>query len=69
MTAGEAVGRGLPNPALWVWKMLKTRRGAQFCSVAGFFLGWQFLNEQMGGTRVLGAVVIFAGILVIAFFG
>ena len=43
MSTGEAVGRGLPNPALWVWKLLKTRRGAQFCSLAGFFLGWQFL--------------------------
>jgi drug/metabolite transporter (DMT)-like permease len=37
--------------------------------VIGAFLGWRFLNEQMGGTRVLGAAVIFAGILVIAFFG
>jgi drug/metabolite transporter (DMT)-like permease len=37
--------------------------------VIGAFLGWQFLNEQMGGTRVLGAAVIFGGILVIAFFG
>ena len=37
--------------------------------VIGSFLGWQFLDEQMGGTRVLGALVIFAGILVIAFFG
>jgi len=37
--------------------------------VIGAFLGWQFLNEQMGGTRVLGAIVIFAGILVIAIYG
>ncbi|MGE5462376.1 MAG: DMT family transporter [Syntrophothermus sp.] len=37
--------------------------------VIGAFLGWQFLDEPMGGTRVLGAGVIFAGILVIAFFG
>jgi drug/metabolite transporter (DMT)-like permease len=37
--------------------------------VIGAFLGWQFLEEPMGGTRVAGAVVIFAGILVIAFFG
>jgi drug/metabolite transporter (DMT)-like permease len=37
--------------------------------VIGAFLGWQFLNEQMGGTRVVGAAVIFAGILVIAIFG
>jgi drug/metabolite transporter (DMT)-like permease len=37
--------------------------------VIGAFLGWQFLDEQMGGTRVVGAAVIFAGILVIAIFG
>ncbi len=37
--------------------------------VIGAFLGWRFLSEQMGGTRVLGAAVIFAGILIIAFFG
>jgi len=37
--------------------------------VIGAFLGWQFLNEQMGGTRMLGAAVIFAGILTIALFG
>jgi len=37
--------------------------------VIGAFLGWQFLGESMGGMRVLGSVVIFAGILVIALFG
>lgn len=37
--------------------------------VIGAFLGWRFLDEQMGGMRMLGAAVIFAGILVIAFFG
>ncbi len=37
--------------------------------VIGAFLGWRFLNEQMGGRRVLGAAVIFAGILTIALFG
>lgn len=37
--------------------------------VIGAFLGWQFLEEKMGGTRVLGSVVIFAGILTIALFG
>ena len=35
----------------------------------GAFLGWQFLGEQMGGTRVAGAIIIFAGILTIALFG
>jgi drug/metabolite transporter (DMT)-like permease len=37
--------------------------------VIGTFLGWQFLREPMGGTRVIGAGIIFAGILVIAIFG
>ena len=37
--------------------------------VIGAFLGWQFLEESMGATRVLGSAVIFAGILVIAIFG
>jgi drug/metabolite transporter (DMT)-like permease len=37
--------------------------------VFGAFAGWIFLKEKMGGMRVLGAVVIFAGILVIATFG
>ena len=37
--------------------------------VIGAFLGWQFLGEQMGGTRVVGAIIIFAGILTIAIFG
>jgi len=37
--------------------------------VIGAFLGWQFLEEKMGGTRVLGSIVIFMGILVIAIFG
>jgi len=37
--------------------------------VIGAVLGWQFLEEKMGGTRVLGSIVIFAGILTIAIFG
>lgn len=37
--------------------------------VIGAFLGWQFLGERMGGIRVTGALIIFAGILVIAVFG
>ena len=35
----------------------------------GAFAGWRFLGEKMGGYRVLGAVVIFAGILLIAIYG
>jgi len=37
--------------------------------VFGALAGWWFLNEKMGIMRVLGAIVIFAGILVIATFG
>jgi drug/metabolite transporter (DMT)-like permease len=37
--------------------------------VIGSFAGWYFLGEQMGKIRVLGALVIFAGIVIIAIFG
>jgi drug/metabolite transporter (DMT)-like permease len=37
--------------------------------VFGALAGWWFLKEKMGGFRVLGAIVIFAGIVVIAVFG
>jgi len=37
--------------------------------VFGALAGWWFLKERMGGIRVLGAIVIFVGILVIAIFG
>jgi drug/metabolite transporter (DMT)-like permease len=41
----------------------------QVSVVIGAFLGWQFLNERMGGMRVIGAFVIFTGILMITIFG
>lgn len=37
--------------------------------VFGAIAGWWLLKEKMGGLRVLGATVIFVGILVIALFG
>jgi drug/metabolite transporter (DMT)-like permease len=37
--------------------------------VIGAFLGWRFLGETMGSLRVAGAVILFAGIVVIALFG
>lgn len=37
--------------------------------VFGALTGWWFLKERLGGVRVFGAVVIFAGILIIAMFG
>jgi drug/metabolite transporter (DMT)-like permease len=37
--------------------------------VFGAFVGWKILGESMGKQRLLGSVVIFSGILVIALFG
>jgi drug/metabolite transporter (DMT)-like permease len=37
--------------------------------VIGAFFGWQFLGEKMGGLRLAGAAIIFAGIVTIAMFG
>ena len=37
--------------------------------VMGAFAGWYFLGEKMGKIRILGAVVIFTGIVMIAIFG
>ena len=37
--------------------------------VIGAFAGWQFLGEKLGKIRLLGAIVIFAGIVLIAVFG
>jgi drug/metabolite transporter (DMT)-like permease len=38
-------------------------------AVIGAFLGWRFLKEEMGGVRVVGSAIVFAGVLVIAIFG
>jgi drug/metabolite transporter (DMT)-like permease len=37
--------------------------------VIGAFLGWRFLKEELGGVRVVGSVIVFAGVMVIAIFG
>ncbi len=37
--------------------------------VIGAFLGWRFLKEEMGGVRVVGSAIVFAGVMVIAIFG
>ncbi|HEY2980734.1 MAG TPA: EamA family transporter [Anaerolineales bacterium] len=37
--------------------------------VFGAFAGWRLLGEKMGGARLFGAAIIFAGILMIALFG
>ncbi|MBE0672680.1 MAG: EamA family transporter [Anaerolineales bacterium] len=38
-------------------------------AVIGAFLGWRFLKEEMGGVRMIGSVIVFAGVMVIAVFG
>ena len=38
-------------------------------AVIGAFFGWRFLKEEMGGVRVLGSAIVFAGVMVIAIFG
>jgi drug/metabolite transporter (DMT)-like permease len=37
--------------------------------VMGAFAGWYFLGEKMGKIRILGAAVIFIGIVMIATLG
>ncbi len=37
--------------------------------VIGAFFGWKFIGEKMGGSRLLGALVIFTGIILIAIMG
>ena len=38
-------------------------------AVIGAFLGWRFLKEEMGGIRVVGSAIVFAGVMIIAVFG
>ena len=38
-------------------------------AVIGAVLGWGFLKEEMGGVRVVGSAIVFAGVMVIAVFG
>lgn len=38
-------------------------------AVIGAFLGWKFLKEEMGGVRLVGSAIVFAGVMVIAAFG
>lgn len=38
-------------------------------AVIGAFLGWRFLKEEMGGVRVVGSAIVFAGVMVIAVLG
>jgi drug/metabolite transporter (DMT)-like permease len=37
--------------------------------VLGALAGWRFLGEKLGSLRLVGAFIIFSGILIIALFG
>ena len=58
--------------ALWAYRLSSVSYSGAIREVGvvmGAIAGWQFLGEKFGPVRVVGAVVIFAGILVIAVFG
>lgn len=63
---------GAYSLALWAYSIAPLGYAAtvrEVSVVMAAFAGWQFLGEKLGGTRVIGAVIIFAGILTIALFG
>jgi len=58
--------------ALWAYRIASVSYSGAIREVnvvIGAIVGWRFLGEKFGPARVLGAAVIFAGILIIAFFG
>jgi drug/metabolite transporter (DMT)-like permease len=58
--------------ALWAYRLSSVSYSGAIREVGvvmGAVAGWQFLGEKFGPVRVLGALVIFTGILVIAIFG
>ena len=58
--------------ALWAYRISTVGYAGAIREVGvvmAAFAGWQLLGEPFGRWRVTGAVVIFAGIVVIALFG
>jgi drug/metabolite transporter (DMT)-like permease len=58
--------------ALWAYRISTVSYSGAIREVGvvmGAIAGWRLLGEKFGATRVIGAVVIFAGILVIALLG
>ncbi len=58
--------------ALWAYSIASVSYSGAIREVGvvmGAIAGWQFLGEKFGPVRVLGSVIIFGGILVIAIFG
>ncbi len=58
--------------ALWAYRLASVSYSGAIREVGvvmGAIAGWQFLGEKFGPVRVIGAIVIFAGIVVIALLG
>ena len=58
--------------ALWAYRLSSVSYSGAIREVSvviGAIAGWQFLGEKFGPVRVIGSVVIFVGILVIAVLG
>ena len=63
---------GAYSLALWAYSISPLGYAGSIREVSvvmAAYAGWQFLGERFGGLRILGAVIIFAGIMVIALLG
>ena len=63
---------GAYSLALWAYSISPLGYAGSIREVSvviAAYAGWQFLGEKFGGLRILGAVIIFAGIMVIALLG
>ncbi|MCZ2127736.1 MAG: DMT family transporter [Anaerolineales bacterium] len=72
LMVGGALGVGAYLLALYVYSFAPiSYTGAirEISVVIGAFLGWRFLKERMGEMRVVGSLVVFSGVMIIALFG
>jgi drug/metabolite transporter (DMT)-like permease len=63
---------GAYSLALWAYSISPLGYAGSIREVSvvmAAYAGWQFLGEKFGGLRMLGAAIIFAGIMVIALWG
>ena len=63
---------GAYSLALWAYSISPLGYAGSIREVSvviAAYAGWQFLGEKFGAVRILGAVIIFAGIMVIALLG
>jgi drug/metabolite transporter (DMT)-like permease len=72
LTALGVLTIGAYSLALWAYSISKLGYAGSIREVSvvmAAYAGWQFLGEKFGGLRMLGAAIIFAGIMVIALWG